>query len=225
MQFELETMNAVFALQKDLSKKPQALSFEHRQAQLHQLLDFVRDKRADIQTAINADFETRSAHETLGGEIMTSALEIQHTLRHLKTWMKDTRVGVPFWLKPGKARIMHQALGCVGIIVPWNYPLYLALSPMCSALAAGNRVMIKMSEHTPHFSAFFKEEMDRMFSNEEVHVVTGGRDVAQVFSHLPFDHLLFTGSSSVGKEVMKACATNLTPVTLELGGKSPAVLT
>ena len=225
MQFELETMNAVFALQKDLSKKPQALSFEHRQAQLHQLLDFVRDKRADIQTAINADFETRSAHETLGGEIMTSALEIQHTLRHLKTWMKDTRVGVPFWLKPGKARIMHQALGCVGIIVPWNYPLYLALSPMCSALAAGNRVMIKMSEHTPHFSAFFKEEMDRIFSNEEVHVVTGGRDVAQVFSHLPFDHLLFTGSSSVGKEVMKACATNLTPVTLELGGKSPAVLT
>ena len=225
MQFESEAMSAVFALQKDLCKKTQALSFEHRQAQLQKLLDFVRSKRGQIQTAINADFETRSAHETLAAEIMTSAQEIQHTLKHLKSWMKDTRVGVPYWLQPGKAMIMHQALGCVGIIVPWNYPLYLALSPLCSALAAGNRVMLKMSEHNPIFSAFFKEEMDLIFSNEEVYVVTGGREVSQVFSHLPFDHLLFTGSSAVGKEVMKACAANLTPVTLELGGKSPAVLT
>ena len=225
MNFEFEAMNAVFALQKDLSRKTPPTSLLQRRAQLLKLLDFLGSKKEALQAAINADFQTRSAHETLAAEIMASMQEIQYTLKHLKKWMKDTPVKVPYWLQPGRAKIKLQALGCVGIIVPWNYPLYLAVSPLCAALSAGNRVMIKMSEQTPNFSAFFKDEIDSIFSNEEVHVVNGERSLGVAFSTLPFDHLFFTGSSAVGMEVMKACATNLTPVTLELGGKSPALIT
>ena len=225
MNFEFEAMNAVFALQKDLSRKAPPRSLEQRRAQLLKLLDFLKSKRKDLEAAIDADFQTRSAHETLAAEIMASMQEIQYALRHLKKWMKDTPVNVPYWLQPGRAKIKPQALGCVGIIVPWNYPLYLAISPLCAALSAGNRVMIKMSEHAPNFANFFKDEMDSIFSNEEVHVVNGESSLGVAFSNLPFDHLLFTGSSAVGKEVMKACAAHLTPVTLELGGKSPALIT
>ncbi len=225
MNFEFEAMNAVFALQKDLSRKTPPTSLSQRRAQLLKLLDVLGSKKEALQAAINADFQTRSAHETLAAEIMTSMQEIHYTLRHLKKWMKDTPVKVPYWLQPGRAKIKPQALGCVGIIVPWNYPLYLAISPLCAALSAGNRVMIKMSEQTPNFAAFFKDEIDSIFSNEEVHVVNGERSLGVAFSQLPFDHLFFTGSSAVGKEVMKVCATNLTPLTLELGGKSPALIT
>jgi len=112
----------------------------------------------------------------------------------------------------------------VGVIVPWNYPLYLAVSPVTDALAAGNRVMVKASEHTPHFAALFADLAAHYFPGGEVTVITGDVDVARAFSSLPFDHLLFTGSTRVGREVMRAAADNLTPVTLELGGKSPAII-
>ena len=112
----------------------------------------------------------------------------------------------------------------MGIIVPWNYPLYLAIGPLAAALAAGNRAMVKMSEFTPRFSALFQGLCAQAFPDGTVEVITGGPDVAAQFSALPFDHLLFTGSTPVGKRVMAAAAANLTPVTLELGGKSPAVI-
>jgi acyl-CoA reductase-like NAD-dependent aldehyde dehydrogenase len=139
--------------------------------------------------------------------------------------MRTERRPVAWWSLPGRARLVRQPLGVAGIIVPWNYPLYLAVSPLTAALAAGNRAMLKMSEHAPRFGALFESLVARTFGAEEVHVVNGGPDVAKAFAALPFDHLLFTGSSQVGREVMKAASANLTPVTLELGGKSPAIVT
>jgi coniferyl-aldehyde dehydrogenase len=112
----------------------------------------------------------------------------------------------------------------VGIIVPWNYPLFLAVGPLVAALAAGNRAMVKLSEYTPAFAQLFRDAVTRTFSPEELAVITGGPDVAAQFTRLPFNHLLFTGSTTVGRKVMEAAAANLTPVTLELGGKSPTVV-
>src|SRR5690242_21193259 len=129
-----------------------------------------------------------------------------------------------FWFLPARTEVMPQPLGTVGIVVPWNYPLYLAVGPLVDALVAGNRVMVKMSEYTPRFSALFAEHIGKYFADDEVQVVTGDAAVAQAFTALPFDHLLFTGSTSVGHQVMRAASANLTPVTLELGGKSPAIV-
>ena len=130
-----------------------------------------------------------------------------------------------WWSLPARARLLRQPLGVVGIIVPWNYPLYLAVSPLTAALAAGNRAMLKMSEHTPRFGAPLESLIARAFSDDEVVAVNGDLATAKAFGALPFDHLLFTGSTQVGREVMKAASANLTPVTLELGGKSPAIVT
>ena len=138
--------------------------------------------------------------------------------------MKPRRAGVGKWFIPASAQVWPQPLGVAGVIVPWNYPLYLAVGPMVAALAAGNRVMVKMSELTPRFSALLQRLCEASFAAEEVCIITGGPDVAEQFSALPFDHLLFTGSTPVGRKVMAAAARNLTPVTLELGGKSPAVI-
>ncbi len=126
--------------------------------------------------------------------------------------------------KPGSNKIVPQPLGVVGIISPWNYPLQLAVMPLIAALGAGNRVMIKPSEYTPKFSDLLKKVLGEIFSDDEVHVAVGGVEVAQEFSGLPFDHLLFTGSTNVGRIVAQAAAKNLTPVTLELGGKSPTII-
>jgi coniferyl-aldehyde dehydrogenase len=138
--------------------------------------------------------------------------------------MKPRRAGVGKWFVPARAEVRPQPLGVAGIIVPWNYPLYLAIGPMAAALAAGNRVMVKLSELTPAYSALLQRLCAQVFSPDELCIVTGGPEVAAQFSALPFDHLLFTGSTPVGRRVMAAAAANLTPVTLELGGKSPAVI-
>jgi coniferyl-aldehyde dehydrogenase len=138
--------------------------------------------------------------------------------------MRPERRDVAWTFKPGKAWVMYQPLGVVGIISPWNYPLLLAISPLVDALAAGNRVLLKPSELTPRFSAVLKQRLAEAFQAEEVAVVLGGVEAGEAFSRLPFDHLLFTGSTAVGRKIMAAAAEHLTPVTLELGGKSPAVV-
>jgi aldehyde dehydrogenase (NAD+)/coniferyl-aldehyde dehydrogenase len=167
----------------------------------------------------------RAAEETELLEQFTSLDGIAHARRSLRAWMRAERRSVAWWSLPGGARLLRQPLGVVGIIVPWNYPLYLAVSPLTGALAAGNRAMLKMSEHTPRFGALFESLVARAFRADEVLVVNGDASVARAFSALPFDHLLFTGSTAIGREVMKAASANLTPVTLELGGKSPAIVT
>ncbi len=177
-----------------------------------------------IAQAIDADFGGRPAFETELAEQWPSLQEIKGALRHGERWMRPRRAGVSPWFLPAGAEVLPQPLGVVGIIVPWNYPLFLAVGPLVAALVAGNRALIKLSEFTPNFSQLFAQLVARDFEPTEVTVINGGPDVAEAFSSLPFDHLLFTGSTSVGRKVMAAAAANLTPVTLELGGKSPAVI-
>ena len=196
-----------------------------RADRLRRLKRILVEHEAAISQAIDADFGGRPAIETELAEVWPSLEEIKGALRHGRRWMKPRRAGVGKWFQPARAQVLPQPLGVVGIIVPWNYPLYLAIGPLVAALAAGNRAMVKLSEFTPGFSALLQQLVAQTFSAEEVCIVTGGPEVAAQFSALPFDHLLFTGSTPVGRKVMAAAAANLTPVTLELGGKSPAVIT
>ncbi len=195
-----------------------------RADRLDRLRRMLRDHSESIRDAIAADFGMRASQETQLLELFTSLEGISHARRRLRRWMRSERRGVAWWSLPGRARLMRQPLGVVGIIVPWNYPLYLAVSPLTAALAAGNRAMLKMSEHTPRFGALFEALIARSFSADEVAAVNGDVGIAKAFAALPFDHLLFTGSTPVGREVMKTASANLTPVTLELGGKSPAIV-
>lgn len=188
---------------------------------LHHLL--ASHQQALIE-AISTDFGNRSADETRLAEIMPSLHGIHYARRRLRKWMKPSRRSVGLAFQPASARVVYQPLGVVGIIVPWNYPLYLAIGPLIGALAAGNRVMLKMSESTPTTGQLLKYLLAQVFAEDQVAVVLGEADVAIAFSRLPFDHLLFTGSTSIGRQVMRAAADNLTPVTLELGGKSPAIV-
>jgi len=175
--------------------------------------------------AIHQDFGNRSADETRLAELMPSILGIRHACAHIKKWMKPSRRSTGLAFQPASARVLYQPLGVVGVIVPWNYPLMLAISALTGALSAGNRVMLKMSEFTPATGQLLKRLLADCFPQDLVAVVLGGAEVGQAFSRLPFDHLLFTGSTEVGKQGMRAAAENLTPVTLELGGKSPAIVT
>lgn len=195
-----------------------------REARLDALLALVHDNAERFVEAIAADFGHRSAHETRLLELFPSFEAIRHNRSHVGAWMKPQGKSPSIWFRPGRARIIPQPLGVVGIIVPWNYPLYLAVSPLAAALAAGNRVMIKMSEFTPRTGALLAELATRYFSEDQVAVVLGDAAVGADFARLPFDHLLFTGSTKVGHDIMRMAADNLTPVTLELGGKSPVIL-
>ncbi|WP_426687261.1 coniferyl aldehyde dehydrogenase [Rhodanobacter ginsengiterrae] len=195
-----------------------------RAARLRTLQKMLLDQRDAFASAINADFGQRPAEETDLLEIFPSLSAIRHALGHGRRWMKPRRRLADLLFLPARTELRPQPLGVIGIIVPWNYPLYLAVGPLVDALAAGNRAMLKMSEFTPRFSALFAEQMARYFAADDVLVVNGDATVAQAFSALPFDHLLFTGSTAVGHHVMRAAAANLTPVTLELGGKSPAII-
>ncbi len=181
-------------------------------------------RKHDFVKAISADFGGRSKHETLGGEVLVILNEIKHARAHLHEWMETETRDVSWLFMPGRAEVLMQPLGVVGIMAPWNYPLQLSVAPLVGALAAGNRAMIKPSELVPELSELLRTTMIETFAPDHVSVVTGGVDVAEEFSRLSFDHLVFTGSTRLGKLVMKAAAENLVPVTLELGGKSPAIV-
>jgi len=174
--------------------------------------------------AISADFGHRSGHETLLSDGMTVLREIDDMLRHLRRWMRPRRAPLDWLFLPGRSQIRVQPLGVVGVISPWNYPVNLALMPLATAIAAGNHVYLKPSEHTPRTSQWLADLLASVFPDTRVAVALGGADVAGAFAALPFDHLFFTGSTSVGRKVMAAAAPNLTPVTLELGGKSPCII-
>lgn len=227
-------------MNRDLSTSPLLAAFERLRAaqaaapypqwaeradRLQRLLAIVRDHEEEIAEAIDRDFGMRPAIETELAEVWPSLEETRAVLRHGRSWMKPRRAGVSRWFLPARARVVPQPLGVVGIMVPWNYPLFLAVPPLAAALGAGNRAMLKLSEHTPAYSALMQRLVARAFREDEVVVINGDAEVAAQFSALPFDHLLFTGSTPVGRHVMAAAAPNLTPVTLELGGKSPGVIT
>lgn len=191
---------------------------------LARLRAVVADNEERFRQAISVDFGHRSAVETTIAETMMVFSEVRHASKHLKSWMAPQRVATALQFLPARNRLIPQPLGIVGIIAPWNYPLQLTLAPAIGAIAAGNRVIIKPSELVPHFSALLKKTIAQKFDTTEL-LVTGVEDeIAKGFAHLSFDHLVFTGSTRVGRLVAETAGRNLTPVTLELGGKSPAII-
>ena len=220
----MDEMKSTFARMQSLTRNQPEVSYETRLRRLSALEAMLRENTAAFAAAISADFGNRSAHETQLLEIFPSLEGLSHARRHLRQWMRPQGRGVSLWFQPGRAEVRSQPLGVVGIIVPWNYPLYLAVGPLTAAFAAGNRALVKMSEFTPATATLLAELLARHFDTDEVSVVQGDAAVAHAFSQLPFDHLFFTGSTAVGHHVMHAAADNLTPVTLELGGKSPVIV-
>ena len=184
------------------------------------------DNQEAICNALSADYGCRSPYITRMAEIMTSVGNLKHVKKKLKSWMKPERrsAPVPMNLFGARALVYHQPKGVVGNMTPWNIPVGMVFSPMADILGAGNRVMIKPSEFTPQTSELTRELIGRYFDRSEIAVMTGGPEVGAAFASLPFDHLLFTGATSIGRMVMRAAAENLTPVTLELGGKSPVIV-
>jgi coniferyl-aldehyde dehydrogenase len=205
-----------------LREGPPTLS--RRRADLKKLRAAILARRNEIEAALNADFGHRSRHETAIMDVMSVVLGIDYLHRKLRRFMRPTRrhVALPFWF--GSARIEYQPLGVVGIVAPWNFPVSLALMPLATAIAAGNRAMIKPSEFTPKTSNLLAAMLGDTFPKDQVAVVTGDAAIGAAFSALAFDHLLFTGSTPVGRAVMRAASENLVPVTLELGGKSPVIV-
>jgi coniferyl-aldehyde dehydrogenase len=174
--------------------------------------------------AIAADFGHRPAQVTRLADIVPVQLAARHARKHLAGWMKTRRMPTGLIHRPGHNRLMPQPLGVVGVIAPWNYPVLLALAPVVAALAAGNRVMLKPSELTPRTSQLLARAVAQYFAPDEFTVIIGDARTAQAFAGLRFDHLFFTGSTAIGRQVAQQAAANLTPVTLELGGKSPALV-
>jgi len=199
-------------------------SYEQRVDGLDKLDAALRARQDDIVEAISRDFGHRSRHETLLAEVFLVRSGIRHARAHLREWMEPGERETGWVFLPARTQVVSQPVGVVGIISPWNYPLQMALLPLVGALAAGNRVMIKPSELVPETASLLRDLIGRAFPEDQVAVLVGGADLGETFSCLPFDHLVFTGSTRVGKLVMRNASENLVPVTLELGGKSPAIV-
>jgi len=199
-------------------------AYEQRLDDLKRLRQALEKRLDEMAKAISADFGNRSLHETLLGEASVVFAEIDDALHNLKRWMKPKRRKAGWKMWPAKAEIRYVPLGVVGVIAPWNYPVNLALAPLVAAIAAGNHVFLKPSEHTPRTAQFLQSLLAEVFPEDRVAVALGDASLSAQFASLPFDHLFFTGSTSVGRKIMAAAAPNLTPVTLELGGKSPAIV-
>ena len=220
----VELMRDIFVRQQHASRSREMITYRERVAALDILLDGIFNYENALVSALNMDFNSRSTHETRLLEIFPLVDEIRYIKRHLRRWMRPQSVPVNWQYRPSRARIMYQPLGVVGVIGAWNYQILLTLSPLVNALAAGNRVIVKPSELAPATAEVIQRMIGEIFQPDHVAVVTGGAEVAAALAALPLDHLIFTGSTRVGKLVMKAAAENLTPVTLELGGKSPALV-
>ncbi|MDR6992245.1 coniferyl aldehyde dehydrogenase [Luteimonas sp. 3794] len=216
LQPTLDALRAVWR-----SHRPDAAQRRDDLARLRAAFARRLDEMAD---AISADFGHRARAESLIADGMTVLSEIDALRGHLRGWMRPRRVGAGWKLWPARAEVRPVPLGVVGVIAPWNYPVNLALIPLATAIAAGNHVYLKPSEHTPRSSAFLRSLLAEVFPPDRVAVALGDADIGAAFAGLPFDHLVFTGSTAVGRKVMAAAAPNLTPLTLELGGKSPAIV-
>ncbi|KZZ53854.1 coniferyl-aldehyde dehydrogenase, partial [Oleiphilus sp. HI0122] len=221
---QIKKMKNIYQEQLQAFRRNPMPSYEERIANLKKLRQALLDNQETFIAKISEDFDGRSADETRLAEIMPVLHTIDYTIKNLKSWMQSDKKKVSALFMPASTRVQYQPLGVVGIIAPWNYTISLSLGPLVSALAAGNRTMIKMSEFTPVTSAYVEELVGKIFPENLVAVINGEADVAVEFSDIPWNHLLFTGSTSVGRHVMRAASANLTPVTLELGGKSPTII-
>jgi coniferyl-aldehyde dehydrogenase len=217
-------LNDLLARQRRAFLEHGAPPLAERREDLTRLRDALKREASAFADAIKADFGARSRQESLLADIWPAHAAARHALRHLPRWMRTKKVPVGLEFAPSRAEIQIQPLGIIGIVAPWNYPVNLALCPLVAALAAGNRVMIKPSELTPRTADLMAKMLGNLFPQDKVAVALGGPEVGAAFTALPFDHLLFTGSTAVGRRVAQAAAPNLTPVTLELGGKSPCIV-
>lgn len=219
-----EQLRQVFSQQRQCFQKAPYPELAQRKENLRRLRDKLLQWQDQLCDTVSEDFEGRAHAETKMLELLSSRLEIDHTLAHLKRWLKPSRRHTELLFLSNSLKVTYQPKGVVGIIVPWNFPVYLAIGPLAAALGAGNRVILKLSEATPKTNAALKQMLAEIFSSDEVAVFGEELTDPAQFTQLPFDHLIFTGSTRVGRLVMAAAAQHLTPVTLELGGKSPALV-
>ncbi|TQV72109.1 coniferyl aldehyde dehydrogenase [Aliikangiella marina] len=221
---QIQNAREVFDLQRATFAQAPFPGEKLRLQQLKALKTALLKHKDKLVKAISADFDCRSNDESLLADVLPTIMNIDHAMKHLRAWMKPEKRKIHWLFQPAKAGIMYQPLGVVGIMGAWNYPVFLTLGPLVAAIAAGNRAMVKPSEHCPYTNRVLNEIIQESFTQDEVYLVEGGVEVGAAFTELPFDHILFTGSTKVGRLVMSAAAKNLTPVTLELGGKSPAII-
>jgi len=219
----LDRLAAALTAQRDAFNR-HVPDYHERVRALDALERRLLERQSGIEAAVSRDFGGRSPFETLALELFPLVNEIRHARRHLARWMAPRRAAVQWQFRPASARVQYRPLGVVGIVSPWNYPLFLSLSPLVGALAAGNHVLLKPSEIAPATADVIASVVADLYPPEYVHVITGGAETAAAFTRLPLDHLLFTGSTRVGRLVMNAASDHLVPVTLELGGKSPALV-
>lgn len=219
-----------FSLPEQLVRLKQACqaqpmpSLALRRSRLTALKSALLAHKQALCDALALDYGQRSDYDSLVADILPCVMQINYSLKRLKGWMRPARRHPGLLLAPARVEVHYQPLGVVGIMVPWNFPVMLSLGPLIGAIAAGNRAMIKLSEFTPHTNAALRTLLEAVFDDDEVVLIEGDAGLAAAFSTLPFDHLLFTGSTAVGRQVMAAAAPQLTPLTLELGGKSPCLI-
>ena len=221
---EIERIRLIHARQRAAFAAHPYPSADERRERLKRLRSAQRQHQDPLAEAMSEDYGGRSQFESKMSDVLGPVLEINHALGHLGRWMRSRRRSTELLFATNRAYVMYQPKGVVGIVAPWNFPVYLALGPLVAALAAGNRAMIKMSEYTPRTTEAVRALVTACFAEDEVAVFGGAVAAGQAFAATAFDHLVFTGSPAVGPQVMRAAAANLTPVTLELGGKSPAIV-
>src|SRR5471032_1687740 len=221
------SMQALLTRQKAAQLRDGAPSAEKRIERLDRCIGLLVDHRKAIEDALNRDFGARSPEATAFTDVASSIGPLAHAKANLRKWMRPERRATSpalLGLFGAKAEVRYQPKGVVGVISPWNFPVNLTFAPLAGIIAAGNRAMIKPSEYTPATSALMASMFGGAFSEEEIAVIVGGPEVGQAFAGLAFDHMIFTGATGVARHVMRAAAENLTPLTLELGGKSPVII-
>ena len=219
-------MSDILERQKQANLRDGIPSAETRIEWLDRCIGLLVDHQSEIEDALCEDFGHRSKDASRFTDVASSIGALQYSKKHLRKWMRPERrkVEFPLGLLGSRAEVQYQPKGVVGVISPWNFPVNLTFTPLANIFAAGNRAMIKPSEFTERTSELMKEMFAKAFAEDEVAVITGGPEVGAEFTKLPFDHIIFTGATSIAKHVMRAAADNLVPLTLELGGKSPVVL-
>ena len=226
-EIERQNLKALVELQRSKFRAEGEVTYATRIDRLERLKALIVENKTEFAKTTKREFNGARSYEfSLFSEFASKVEAIEYSMKHLKEWMKPEKrkTNKPMNFLGGKSQVRHFPKGVVGIISPWNLPFGLTVAPLTSALAAGNRALLKPSEFVPETAALFAEIVPKYFSEDEVSVVTGGAEISQSFAELPFDHLLFTGSTSVGAKVMQSASKNLVPVTLELGGKSPVVI-
>ncbi len=222
-EFTQQDIQGAIAQQRAYFATGKTKTYDFRAAQLQKLMQLIKDKDQRILEAVHADLR-KPAIEAFGSEVLVTLAEIKYALKHLRAWMRPQKVGTPFSLFPSSSYIYTEPLGVVLIVAPWNYPFALTIQPLVGAIAAGNCAILKPSEHTPQTSRLLAELINNNFDPSFIRVIEGGIETNQALLAEKFDHIFFTGGTAIGKIVMEAAARHLTPVTLELGGKSPCIV-